>query len=73
MVIAGRAGPRHVDALDRLIIWRPFKPMFLNICSTWEREENAFSINKICIPLSLIQNENLSYLAPYFRFIPVML
>jgi hypothetical protein len=23
-----RTGPRHVDAPGRLIIWRPFKPMF---------------------------------------------
>jgi hypothetical protein len=33
VVLLNRAGPRHVGALDRLIIWRPVKPIFFKYMS----------------------------------------
>ena len=69
-----RAGPRHVGAPARLIMWHPFKPITysLNICclglgwGTFLRARAQISDN---FQRNYITCGNLSLLAPYLRLL----
>jgi hypothetical protein len=62
--------PRHVDAPGRLIIWRPFKPIFFKVFRS-RTDWRGFLKRRIQIADNFLRNslacENLSLPAPHFR------
>jgi len=66
--ILGRASPKHMGAIGRLIIWCPLKPIYFKIFRPWTGQANIYEgVHKNCRYFSeKFMCRNLSLLAPYF-------